>query len=422
VVAGCRTPFAKMGTALKDTHVTELARAAFQETLYRANFPADRIDEVILGNVVMPADATNPARISALWAGIPNRVPALTVQRNCASGMEAVAHAASRIRTGEARAVLAGGAESMSTLPLLLPQETLEPMSRLARAKSIWQKATATVALRPRHFKPIAALEQGLTDPTCDLIMGKTAEVLAHEYGISRREQDEFALRSHQRATAAAAAGHFKDEIFPFYAGKRFQPVAQDVGPRDNQTIDALAKLKPLFERRDGSVTVGNSCQVTDGAVSLLLMDTATARQEGLPVLGYIRAYAVAGLDPMRMGLGPVFAVDKLLRQTGLSLADIPLIEINEAFAAQALACLKAMASTRFAREHLDRDDALGEIDPDRLNVNGGAIALGHPVGATGARLVLTLLMEMRRRDVDLGLATLCVGGGQGAAILLERN
>jgi acetyl-CoA C-acetyltransferase/acetyl-CoA acyltransferase len=422
IVAGARTPLCKAGTALKDVHVTELARASMQEALYRANVSAERVDEVIFGNVVMPADATNPARVSALYAGVPNRVPALTVQRNCSSGMEAVAQAGARIRAGEANLVLAGGAESMSTLPLLLPAETLEPMSRLARAKGLWQKATATATLRPRHFRPIAALEQGLTDPTVDMIMGKTAEVLAHEYGISRLEQDEFALRSHQKAAAAAERGVFTQEIAPFYAGERFAAVTEDVGPRANQTMEALAKLRPIFDRRDGTVTVGNSCQVTDGAVSLLMADPAFARAEGLGVLGYVRGYAVAGLDPARMGLGPVFAIDKLLRQTGLSLSDIPLFEINEAFAAQVIACLRAMSSKRFAREHLDRDDVLGEIDPERLNVNGGAIALGHPVGATGARIVLTLLMEMRRRDLDLGLAALCVGGGQGAAILLERN
>lgn len=422
IVAGARTPFAKAGTALKETHVTELARVVIQETLYRAEFPAEQVDEVILGNVVMPADATNPARISAIWAGVPDRVPALTVQRNCASGMEALAQGAMRIRSGEARAVVAGGAESMSTLPLLLPKETLEPMSRLARAKSVWQKAAATAALRPRHFKPVAALEQGLTDPSCDMIMGKTAEVLAHEFGIARRAQDEYALRSHQRAGAAAQAGRFSDEMSPFYAGDRFEAVTQDVGPRGNQTMEALAKLRPLFDRRDGTVTVGNSCQVTDGAASMLLTDAGYAREHGLPVLGYVRAYAVAGLDPKRMGLGPVFAIDKLLRQTGLGLSDIGLFEINEAFAAQVLACLAAMGSRQFAREHLDRDEALGAIDPERLNVNGGAIALGHPVGATGARIVLTLLMEMRRRNVELGVAALCVGGGQGAAMLLERN
>jgi acetyl-CoA C-acetyltransferase/acetyl-CoA acyltransferase len=420
-VAGARTPFAKIGGPLRQIHVTDLAKTVFQETLYRAHWSSDRLDEVLLGNVVMPVDAGNPARVSALWAGVPHRVPAMTVQRNCASGMESIADAAARIRAGQGRAILAGGAESMSTVPLLFPDETLEPFGKMYKARNAWQKATAVATLRPRHFKPVAALERGLTDPTCGLIMGKTAEILAQEWSISRREQDEFALRSHERAIAATEAGRFKDEIVPVYAGKRFEPVTTDVGPRAGQTIDALAKLKPIFDRRDGTVTVGNSCQVTDGAVAVLAMDAELADAEGLEPLGYVRAYAVAGLDPARMGLGPVYAIDQLLRSTGLTLADIPLIEINEAFAAQAIACVKAMGSREFATKHLNRTEALGEIDPDRLNVNGGAIALGHPVGATGSRLVLTMLHEMRRRDVNLGVASLCVGGGQGAAILLER-
>lgn len=424
VVAGARTPFAKSGTALKDVHVADLARRAMQEALYRGNWPADRLDEVILGNVCMPADAANPARVAALWAGIPESVPGLTVQRNCASGMEAIAEAVLRIRAGQGHVMLAGGAESMSTIPLLLPQESMEPMTKLARAKSTWQKAAAAVALRPRHFKPTAGLELGLTDPTVGLIMGKTAEVLVKEFGVSRTEQDEYALNSHRKAVAAQAAGRLDAEIVPAFAANAadgFDPVARDNGPRSNQTMEALAKLGPIFDRRDGSVTIGNSCQITDGACALLVADEEIAKAEGMDVLGYVRVYAYAGLDPTRMGLGPVFAVDKLLRQTGLRLNDVPLVEINEAFAGQVLACLKAMASKEFAAKHLDREEALGEVDPDRLNVNGGAIALGHPVGATGARLVLTLLHEMGRRDVGLGLATLCVGGGQGAAILLER-
>jgi acetyl-CoA acetyltransferase family protein len=283
------------------------------------------------------------------------------------------------------------------------------------------QKVGAAVSFRPRHFKPIAALERGLTDPTCGLIMGKTAEILAQEWNITRKQQDEFALRSHKLAAEAMAAGRFSDEIVPYFAGSRFEAVTEDVGPRANQTMDALAKLKPIFDRRDGTVTVGNACQVTDGAVALLMTDEDYARAEGLDVLGYVRSYACVGLDPARMGLGPVYAIDKLLKQTGLSLSDVPLFEINEAFAAQVLACVKAMASDAFCREHLGRSEAVGEIDPGRLNVNGGAIALGHPVGATGSRLVLTLLHEMKRRDVNLAIASLCVGGGQGAAMLLER-
>ena len=422
VIAGARTPMAKAGTALRDVHVAELAQRAMKETLYRAGFSADRLDEVVLGNVIMPADATNLARVAALYAGVPQRVPGLTLQRNCASGMEAVAEAASRIRNGSARAILAGGAESMSTLPLLLPNETMEPMTRLSRAKSVWQKATAAASLRPRHFKPVAALELGLTDPTCGMIMGKTAEVLAHEFGLSRKEQDEFALHSHQKATDAEKAGRFNDERVPFFAGRKFEPVTSDVGPRAGQTMEALGNLKPIFDRRDGTVTVGNSCQVTDGAATMLIADAAMAKSESMPILGYVRGYAYAGLDPARMGLGPVYAIDQLLRQTGVKLSDVGLIEINEAFAAQVLACVKAMASADFCREHLDRSEPIGEIDPAKLNVNGGAIALGHPVGATGARLVLTLINEMRRRDVQLGIAALCVGGGQGAAILLERK
>jgi len=218
-------------------------------------------------------------------------------------------------------------------------------------------------------------------------------------------------------------AGQLAEEIVPEYAGKSFEPMTFDNGPRANQTMDALTKLKPIFDRRDGTVTVGNSCQITDGAVAMLLADEEFATSEGLDILGYVRGYAYVGLDPSRMGLGPVFAIDQLLRQAGLSLNDVPLFEINEAFAAQVLACVRAMGSSRFTSENLpNRAGPIGDLDPDRLNVNGGAIALGHPVGATGGRLVLTLLMEMRRRNVELGIASLCVGGGQGAAILLQRR
>lgn len=420
IVDGARTPFVRSGTALCDTHVTDLARVAIQETLYRAGMPAGRLDEVMLGNVVMPADAANPARVAALWAGVPHAVPAITLQRNCASGMEAVAQAAASIRTRDAKAIVAGGAESMSMTPLLYPRSATAPFTGLAKAKSTLKKAAAALKFRPRHFKPVAALECGLTDPTCGLIMGKTAEILAREFNITREQQDEYALRSHQKATAAA--DRLKEEMTPFYAGEKFDPVTADNGPRENQTLEALAKLRPIFDKRDGTVTVGNSCQVTDGAACLMVADADWAKSEGRQVMGYVKTYSVAGLDPSRMGLGPVFAIDRLLRKAGVSLKDIGLFEINEAFAVQVLACLKAMGSSMFARESLGRGDALGEIDPDRLNVNGGAIALGHPVGATGARIVLSLLMEMRRRDVELGLAALCVGGGQGAAILLERR
>jgi len=368
----------------------------------------------------MPADAGNPARVAAILAGVPAAVPAMTIQRNCASGMEAVGLAATAVRTGEARTILAGGAESMSQTPLMFPQAAAGAFGKLAKAKSAMQKAAAAVSFRPKHFKPIAALESGLTDPTCNMIMGKTAELLAGEFGISRQEQDVFAMRSHEKALAAA--DKLKEEIVPYYAGESFEPLTADNGPRAGQTMEALARLKPIFAKKEGTATGGNSWPPTHGAGCLTVPARDWTPAEGPEALASAGGYAVAGLDPKRMGLGPVYAIDRLLRKTGVTLKDIGLFEINEAFAAQVLACLKAMGSADFARQHLGRNDALGEIDPDLLNVNGGAIALGHPVGATGARIVLTLLKEMRRRNVELGLAALCVGGGQGAAILLERR
>jgi acetyl-CoA acetyltransferase family protein len=420
VLAGARTAWAKAGTSLRQVPVAELARAAMQETLYRASWPAERLDEVLLGNVAMPADAANPARVAALEAGVPAAVPAMTVQRNCASGMEAVALGAARIHAGQAKAVLAGGAESMSTIPMLWPQEALDPAARLMTAKTVVQKLRAAARLRPRHFRPRLGLQLGLTDPVSGLNMGQTAEVLAHEFGVDRQAQDQWALRSHRCASAAAEAGRHSPELMTLYAGPDFTPVARDVGPRANQSAEALAKLPPLFDRRDGTVTAGNACPITDGGAALLLCDGPTARAEARPALGFIHGYSIAALEPARMGLGPVYAIDRLLQTAGLTLRDIGLIEINEAFAAQVLACLKALASDEFARRRLGRSQALGELDPQILNVNGGAIALGHPVGATGARLVLTLLLEMRRRRVEFGVAALCVGGGQGVAILLH--
>ena len=422
VVAGVRTPFVKAGAALRDMSMVNLSRVLIQEALHRVGWSGSALDEVILGNVVMPADAANPARVAAVQAGVPLDVPALTVQRNCASGLEAVAQGAWNIHTGKVGSVLVGGAESMSNVPLLFSRETLEPMARLMKAKTLWQNATAVASFRPRHFRPVSAMVQGLTDPLCEMIMGQTAEVLAQEYSISRQDQDEFALRSHRCATEAVEAGRFDEQILPVYVGPRFKPVTEDIGPRREQTMEALAKLRPIFDRRDGTVTVGNACQVTDGAASLLITNGERARADGMEILGHVRGYATAALDPARMGLGPVFAIDQLLSMTDLRLEDIELFEINEAFAAQVLACLKAMGSDRFGREQLGRTGALGEIDIQRLNVNGGAIALGHPVGATGARMVLALLSEMRRRQVRFGVAALCVAGGQGAAMLLERN
>lgn len=413
IVEGVRTPFAKVLGPLAGVPAQELGRVAAQAVLERAGVRPDAIDQTVFGIVAMPADAANIGRVVALQAGVPQDRPAHTVQRNCASGMEAITTGAQLLRLGEATTVLAGGTESMSRIPLLYNDEAVQVFIRLGKAKGLGQRLAALLSFRPRHFKPVIALKLGLTDPVCGLIMGETAEVLAEEFGIRREEQDAFALESHRRAVAAQKNGLLAEEIVP--VGE----VKEDVGPRKEQSLEALAKLKPFF-RRDGTVTVGNSCQVTDGAAAVLLMPGEKARAEGRRPLGYLRAYAYAGCDPRRMGLGPTFATHKLLEITGLTLADIDRIEMNEAFAAQVIANERAFASATFARGQLGRSTPLGEIDRARLNVNGGAIALGHPVGATGTRLVITLLKELRRRGLRRGLATLCVGGGQGAALLLE--
>lgn len=418
ILEGVRTPFVKAFGPMASVPAQELGRIAAANVLERSGIRPDQIDQVVFGNVASPPEAANVGRVIALQAGIPQDRPAHTVHRNCASGMEAIMTAAQLIQLGEAKTVLAGGTESMSRIPLLFDEDATARFLALAKAKGWWQRLRAMLSFRLRHFQPVPAIKLGLTDPVSGLIMGETAEVLVEDFGITRQEQDAYALESHRRAVDAQKRGAFDDEIVPVKAGGR--ELKQDVGPRADQSMEALAKLKPYF-KKDGTVTVGNSCSVTDGAAALVLMPGEAARAAGLAPLGYLRSYATAGCDPRRMGLGPVFATCKLLDHTGLPLKDIDLIEMNEAFAAQIIANERAFASNQFAQQHLGRQTALGELDLARVNVNGGAIALGHPVGATGARIALTLLKELRRRNLHRGLATLCVGGGQGAALLLER-
>jgi len=420
LLSGVRTPFAKAGTAFRRVPVYELGRIAVAELLARHDLDPARLDEVILGNCAQPAEAANSARVAALRAGVPEAVPGFTVHRNCASGMEAVADAAYRVRVGESRLVLAGGMESMSLIPLQFSYEYSDWLEGLMRAKSPIQRLAVFARFRPRLVAPRLTLVEGLTDLTCGLNMGETAEVLSREFRIPRERQDEFALASHQRTIAARE--RLREEIVPVFPPPDYAMVRDDVGPREQQTLEALAKLKPYFDRRNGTVTVGNSCPVTDGAATLLVGGDAAAKAWGSPPLGRLRAFAFAGLSPRRMGLGPVFAMAKALEKAELELGDCELFEINEAFAAQVLACLEACRSAAFAAAELGRERALGEIPIERLNVNGGAIALGHPVGASGARLLLTLLMEMRRRNLHRGMAALCVGGGQGAAFIVERD
>jgi acetyl-CoA C-acetyltransferase/acetyl-CoA acyltransferase len=419
IVEGVRTPFVKAFGPLATVPAQDLGVHAVRALLERAQLTPQQVDQVVFGNVAPPAEASNIARVIALRAGVPQGRIAHTVQRNCASGMEAITTAAQLVELGEARAIVAGGTESMSRVPFLYNDEATALFLRLGRARGWWQRLRTLLAFRPRHFRPVPALKLGLTDPVCGLIMGETAELLAEEFGVTRAEQDAFALESHRRAVDAQKRCVLGEEIAPLTAEGR--EIKQDIGPRPEQTLEALAKLKPIF-KPGGTVTVGNSCPLTDGAAAVVVMSGDAARAEGRTPLGYLRAYAYAGCDPRRMGLGPAFATSKLLRKTGLTLKDIDLIEMNEAFAAQVLANERAFASRHFAADELGRVEPLGEIDRARLNVNGGAIALGHPVGATGTRLVLTLLRELRRRGLQLGLATLCVGGGQGAALLLERG
>lgn len=423
VVDGIRTPYIKAGTLFNEITAQELGRTALAELLVRTAIDPNLIDEVVVGNIAQPAEAANIARVIALMAGVPRHVSGLTVGRNCASGLEAVANAFLKIKSGEADMMIAGGVESMSNIPLLFRKEFSNVMADAMRAKNIGDKINAFTKVRPGYLKPVIGLQVGLTDPICDLNMGETAEVLAKEYLISREEQDEFALMSHQRATQATDLGKMREEIVPVYPPpKRDKPVDEDNGIRKNQTMEALAKLKSVFDREWGTVTPGNSSQITDGAAMLLVMSADKAHELGFEPLGYIRSYATAGLDPARMGLGPAASTPIALKKAGTKFKDIQLIEINEAFAAQVIANEKVFKDRKLAQEKLGLENTLGEIDREILNVNGGAIALGHPVGSSGARLVLTLLKEMKRRDLSLGLATLCVGGGQGAAMVLERK
>jgi acetyl-CoA acetyltransferase family protein len=417
IVDGIRTPFCKMGTELASLGADELGRVAVSALLTRTGIDPALIDEVIFGCVAQPADAMNIARVIALRAGIPKSVPAFTVHRNCASGVEAVTQAQEKLRAGRGSIFVVGGTESMSNVPLLFNSSAVKKFSKLARAKNFPQRAKVLASFRPSDFKPRIGLRLGLTDPVCGLNMGETAEVLAREFEITRDAQDEFSLQSHQRA--AAARDKLAGEICPIF--QNGSATTKDNGIRETQSREALAKLKPQFDRQNGTVTAGNSSQITDGAVALLVMGEQRAKELGFAPAGILAGYAYAGCDPARMGLGPVFAIARAEEQTRLTLADADLIEINEAFAAQVLAVIQCATSEEFARKNLHRDKPLGEISPAKLNVNGGAIALGHPVGATGARLVLTALKELKRRNAKRALVSLCVGGGQGAALWLER-
>lgn len=420
VVDGSRTPFLKAKGKPGSFSASDLAVAAARPLLARQSFEPGDLDEVILGCVMPGPDEANIARVVALRLGCGTGVTAWTVQRNCASGMQALDCAYANIADGRSDLILAGGTESMSHAPVLLSTAMVSWLGRWAGARTFMQRLQALGALRPKHLKPVIGLLRGLTDPVVGLSMGQTAENLAHRFAISRERMDTFAMESHLRL-ASAQDQHYLDEIEAVYdtAGRFYEA---DDGLRRDSTVEKLAQLRPVFDRPFGNVTAGNSAQVTDGAAMLILASQSAVDRFGLPVLGRIVDSEWAGVDPAQMGLGPAHAMAPLLSRHGLAVKDIDYWEINEAFAAQVLACLEAWKSEEYCRSELGLDGALGEIDPLRLNVDGGGVSLGHPVGASGARIVLHLLHVLARNGAARGIASLCIGGGQGGAMLLERQ
>ena len=419
LVDGCRTPFLKVTGPPGPFRAADLAVAAGRQLLLRMPFEAEALDTVVWGCVSSGPDEANIGRVAALRMGCSQATPAMTVQRNCASGMQAVETGALEILAGRADLVLAGGTEAMSHHPVLLNESMVAWLARWNRARSPKQRLGALARLRPAHLAPVIALLRGLTDPVVGLSMGQTAEVLAEEFGIDREAMDRFALRSHQRLLQAREQGHL-EEMIPLY-DERGEVHFEDTGLRPDSSLESLARLKPVFDRPVGRVTAGNSAQVTDGAACLILASEEAVREHRLPVLGRILDSQWAGLDPARMGLGPVHAMAPILVRQRLDSSDIDYWEINEAFAAQVLACLRAWQDERFCREELGLDKPFGPIPEERLNVDGGAISLGHPVGASGARILLHLLKVLERTGARLGMASLCIGGGQGGAMLVER-
>ena len=420
VVDGARTPFLKARNRPGPFAASDLATQAGRTLLLRQRFAPDALDEVILGCASPSPDEVNIGRVVALRMGCGQKVPGWTVMRNCASGMQALDSAMANIRGGRSDLVLAGGVDALSRAPLLYSDKMVLWFARFSTAKSFGEKAKAFLQLNPAEaLTPVIGIMKGLTDPMVGLLMGQTAENLAFRFGITRAEMDEFAARSHQRVLAAQKEGHFAAELAPLF-GNDGSLYELDDGVREDSTPENLAKLKPFFDRRYGNVTAGNSSQITDGAAWLVLAsETAVARYQ-LPVLGTIVDSEWAGLDPAQMGLGPVHAATPLLKRHGLELGDIDAWEINEAFAAQVIACLRAWADDAYCRAELGLQRALGKLDPAKLNVDGGAIALGHPVGASGARIVLHLLNVLKRDNGKRGLAAICIGGGLGGAMLVE--
>lgn len=423
IISGYRSAMGKAGGVFKNITAHDLGAKVAKEVLIRSNIDSNLIDEVIIGNVAQPSEAANIARVIALKAGISQDVPAFSVHRNCASGMESITSAASKINNNEADIIFAGGVESMTNIPFIYNNKMVNLFTNLAKSKKIFGKIKAISSFRLSHLSPIIGIQQGLTDPISGLIMGNTAENIANDFKISRKDQDEFALNSHIKASNAIKNNIFASEIIPIFDNKKTM-IDEDEGVRKEQKIEDLSKLKPYFNRQTGSVTVGNSSQITDGAAFAILMSEKKAKElskkYNFEILGYLTDFSYAGLDPSIMGLGPVFATKKLLDKIDKKLTDFDLIEINEAFAAQVIGCVKAFGDADFCKKYFNLTTPIGHINQDILNVNGGAIALGHPVGMSGARIIIHALRELKRRNKKSALATLCIGGGQGGACFLE--
>jgi acetyl-CoA C-acetyltransferase len=420
IVDGSRTPFIKAQGVPGPFRASDLAVNAGRPLLDRQAFSPEQLDQVILGCIVPGVEEANIARLVALRLGCGNEVPAWTVQRNCGSGMQAVDTAALEIASGRSDLILAGGTESMSHSPVLFSVAMVNWLGQWSRLNTVGDRMLALSRLKLAWLKPVIALLKGLTDPVVGLSMGQTAEVIAHRFNISRAEMDAYAAASHQRLGKAIADGRMSEvELMYDWDGQYYE---SDNGLRVDSSVEKLATLKPVFDREFGKVTAGNSAQVTDGAALLILASEAAVKNHNLPVLGRFVDSQWSALEPEEMGLGPAHSIAHLLTRHKHAIKDVDYWEINEAFAAQVLACRAALMDDAYCTERLGLSAAAGEIPMDRLNVDGGGIALGHPVGASGARIILHLLHVLQQNNAQRGVASLCIGGGQGGAVLLERT
>lgn len=407
IVAGCRTPFAKSGTVFRDVLAVDLARHAGRELLERTNLDPKEVDEVVFGQVVASPLVPNIAREVSLLPQLPKEVPAYTVNRACASSGQAVTNAAEQIARGHADVILAGGVESLSDIPILHTHRMAQILVDLSKAKSLGARLATLARIRPRDLVPVSP---AISEPSTGETMGQSAEKMAKENGITREAQDQWALRSHRLAAAGTADGRIVAEIVPWFPPDGGTPITSDNGIRTDTTLDQMARLKPVFDRRYGSVTAANSSPLTDGASAVLLMSEDAAQALGYKPLAFLKSYAVAAVDPgWQLLQGPIWAVPKALERAGIPWSSLGLLEVHEAFAAQVLSNFKGWGEKGW------------DVNPDIINVMGGSIAIGHPFGATGGRVITTLANEMNRRDVQFGLVSICAQGGMAFACVLER-